>query len=158
MTGTSAQTRRNDGDHGHRPEHAGRHQIPRFHGGRLLVAALATPLAWFAQMLIGEVLAAQACALSDPNHPVMPPWWVMTALIALSTVCFVVGVAGMVVALRTVAFTRAQLRQPLQGRQRRVAELEAFLARIGVLCSAIFMFGLVATSIAVAMVSRCGPW
>ncbi|WP_063910583.1 hypothetical protein [Paraburkholderia monticola] len=123
-----------------------------------MIATLATPLAWFAQMLIGEVLTAQSCALSDANHPMAPPWWVMTALIGWSTVCFVVGVAGIVVAWRTVTFTRAQLQQPLRGRARRVAELEAFLARVGILCSAIFMFGLVVTSIAVAMVSRCGPW
>ncbi|WP_233849589.1 hypothetical protein [Paraburkholderia sp. HD33-4] len=158
MSGTPTQARRNGGDHGHRTENTDRNQAPRFHVWRLLIATLATPLAWFAQMLIGEVLTAQSCALSDPNHPVTPPSWVITALIALSAVCFVVGVAGIVVAWRTVAFTRAQLQQSLQGRAHRVAELEAFLARIGVLSSAIFMFGLIVTSIAVAMVSWCGRW
>ncbi|WP_233860356.1 hypothetical protein [Paraburkholderia sp. HD33-4] len=158
MTGAPSRAERNGGGDGHRTENADRNEAPRFQVWRLLIATFATPLAWFAQMLIGEVLAAQSCALSDANQPVTQPWWVTTALIALSTVCFVVGVAGTVAAWRTVAFTRAQLQQPLQGRPRRVAELEAFLARIGVLCSAIFMFGLVVTSISVVMVTRCGPW
>jgi hypothetical protein len=140
---------------GHGSRHA---DLARFHSWRLLVATLAAPLAWFAQMFIGEVLTAQACSLSDPGHPAAPPSWVIPALMVLSVVCFVVGVAGLVVAWRTVIFTRTRRAHALEGRARRVAELEWFLARVSALSSAMFMFGLVSTDLAVLVVSPCGRW
>jgi hypothetical protein len=141
-----------------REEPATRIDIPRFHSGRLLTAALATPLAWFAQMFIGEVLTSQACAISDPLRPASPPTWVTTAMAALSVVCVIVGVAGVIVAWRAVVFTRGRRGHALDGRARRVAELEWFLARVSALSSAMFMFGLVTTVVAVVVVSPCGQW
>jgi hypothetical protein len=133
-------------------------EIPRFHSWRLLIGTLATPLAWFAQMFIGEVLTAQACALSDPARPLPPPSWTLPALATLSVVCLLVGIVGMVVAWRTVVITRAKRWHTLYGQARRIAELEWFLARVSALCSAMFMFGLVTTDLAVIVVSPCGQW
>ncbi|MEM5436816.1 hypothetical protein [Paraburkholderia diazotrophica] len=141
-----------------REEPATRIDIPRFHSGRLLTAALATPLAWFAQMFVGEVLTSQACALSDPLRPTSPPTWVTTALAALSVACLIVGVAGAIIAWRAVVFTRDRRGHGLDGRARRVAELEWFLARVSALSSAMFMFALVTTAVAVVVVSPCGQW
>ena len=130
----------------------------RFHSWRLLTGTLATPLAWLAQMFIGEVLTAQGCALTDPARPLPPPSWMLPALVALSFVCFLAGIAGVVVAWRTVVMTRARQWHALYGQARRVAELEWFLARVSLLCSAMFMFGLISTDLAVIVVSPCGQW
>jgi hypothetical protein len=132
--------------------------IPRFHSWRLMIGTLATPLAWFAQMFIGEVLTSQACALTDPARPSAPPSWALPALIALSVACLVVGIVGVVVAWRTVVKTREKHWPALYGRARRIAELEWFLARVSALCSAMFMFGLISTDLAVIVVSPCGQW
>lgn len=132
--------------------------MPRFHSRRLLTAALVTPSAWFAQMFVGEVLTTQACALSDPTRPASAPSWVTAAMVALSTVCLIVGIAGVIVAWRTVVFTRERRAHALDGCARQVAELEWFLARVCLLSSAMFMFGVIATFLAVAVVSPCGQW
>jgi len=132
---------------------------PQFHPWRLSIGMLATALAWFAMMGAGEILTANVCALSDANRPAGPPPWAMPALIALSVACFAIGIAGVVVAWRNVVFTREKRKHRLEGRARRVAELEWFLARVSALSSALFMFGMVATGLAVVIVSPCGgPW
>jgi hypothetical protein len=130
----------------------------RLHGWRLTIAALATPLAWFAQMFLGEMLTAQVCSLSTPERPGAPPSWMMPALLALSGACFVLGIAGVAVAWRTVVFTRTLHGEARDTRARRVAELEWFLARVSVLSSVMFLFGLIATDLAVLVVSPCGRW
>ncbi|ALL71632.1 Cytochrome c oxidase polypeptide I (plasmid) [Paraburkholderia caribensis MBA4] len=132
--------------------------LVRFRSWRILVGTLATPIAWFAQMLIGEMLTAQACSISDPLRPSAPPSWVTPALIALSVVCFVAGVVGLAIALRTVTLTRAKRWHALDGRARRVAELERFLATVSALSSAMFMFGLISTDLAVLVVWHCDRW
>ena len=135
-----------------------RQDATRLHSWRLLAGTLATSLAWFAQMFIGEVLTAQACSISTPDRPAAPPAWMMPALMVLSVACFALGVAGVVVAWRTVIFTRARRRDALDVRARRITELEWFLARVSALSSAMFMFGLVTTDLAVLVVSPCGRW
>ncbi|MFC0399382.1 hypothetical protein [Paraburkholderia rhizosphaerae] len=131
---------------------------PQYHPWRLSIGLLGTALAWFALMLIGEGLTATTCALSDPVRPAAPPSWAMVVMIALSAVCVALGIAGAVLAWRNVVFTREKRQRPLEGRARRVAELESFLAKVGALCSAMFMFGLIATVLAVAILAPCGQW
>ncbi|HEY4349927.1 MAG TPA: hypothetical protein VGN31_01795 [Paraburkholderia sp.] len=132
---------------------------PQFHPWRLSVGMLATALAWFALMGAGEVLTANVCGLSDANRPKGPPSWAMPTLIAVSVACFVLAIVGVAIAWRNVVFTREKRKRPLEGRARRVAELEWFLARISALSSAMFMFGMIVTVLAVAIVSPCGgPW
>jgi hypothetical protein len=136
-----------------------RNATPRFHPWRLLFGMSATAFAWFALMAAGEVLTANVCALSDAAHPQGPPSWAMPLLGAITVACFVLAVAGGFVSWRNLAFMRKKRRQPLQGRARRVAELEWFVAKIGALSNAIFMFGMIATGLAVAMLSpRGGAW
>jgi hypothetical protein len=158
MTGHSAHTQ-SDSDNGRsREDKRGRTGTPRFHPWRLTFGMLATAFAWFVQMYVGELLTANACALSDPRHPAAEPSWVLPAVIALSGACLLLGVAGVAVAWRNVFFMRAKRRRPLDARARRVAELEWFLATVSALCSAMFMFGLIATDLAVVVVSPCGQW
>ncbi|QYD67251.1 hypothetical protein KZJ38_12755 [Paraburkholderia edwinii] len=132
---------------------------PQFHPWRLSAGMLATALAWFALMGAGEVLTANVCGLSDANGPKGPPSWAMPVLIAISVACFALAIVGVVIAWRNVVLTREKRKYPLEGRARRVAELEWFLARISALSSAMFMFGMFVTVLAVAIVSPCGgPW
>lgn len=138
--------------------HPDQNSVPRFHSWRLLFGTLATPLAWMIQMLIGELLTTRACATGDPQHSAILRSWMLPALIALSVACFALGAAGVAVAWRAMSLTRAQRGHALYGRARRVAELEWFLARISALSSAMFMFGLLATDLAVVVVSPCGRW
>jgi hypothetical protein len=133
-----------------------RNATPRFHPWRLLFGMLASAFAWFALMAAGEVLTANVCALSDAAHPQGPPSWAMPVLGAVTAACFALAIAGGFVSWRNLALMRKKRRQPLQGRARRVAELEWFVAKIGALSSAIFMFGMIATGLAVAMLSPCG--
>jgi hypothetical protein len=132
---------------------------PQFHPWRLSAGMLATAFAWFALMGAGEVLTANVCGLSDANGPKGPPSWAMPVLVAVSAACFALAVVGVVLAWRNVVLTREQKKHSLEGRARRVAELEWFLARISALSSAMFMFGMLVTVLAVAIVSPCGgPW
>ncbi|MBN3758334.1 hypothetical protein G3N95_35860 [Paraburkholderia sp. Tr-20389] len=138
--------------------HAPHTELARFHSWRLLIATLATPLAWFAQMFIGEVLTTKACSLSNASYPAAAPSWAMPAMTVLSVACFVLGVVGVAVAWRSVIFTRTKRSHAHGERERRVTELEWFLARVSALSSAMFLFGLVATDLAVIVVSPCGRW
>ncbi len=144
----------NDGN----PPRGGHDDVAQFHSWRLMIGTLAAPLAWFAQMFAGEVLTTRACAAMGAGGPADPPGWLTPVLIALSAACFAVGVTGVVVAWRTVIFTRARRRLALHGRARRIAELEWFLARVSVLSSAMFLFGLVSTDLAVWVLTPCGRW
>ena len=132
---------------------------PQFHPWRLSAGMLATALAWFALMGAGEVLTANVCGLSDANRPEGPPSWATPVLIAISVACFALAIVGVVIAWRNVVLMREKKKLPLEGRARRVSELEWFLARISALSSAMFMFGMLVTVLAVAIVSPCGgPW
>jgi hypothetical protein len=140
-----------------RPQQTG--AAPQFHPWRLSAGMLATALAWFALMAAGEVLTANVCGLSDAIRPQGPPSWAMPVLIAVSVACCVLAVVGVVIAWRNIVLTRERRKCALEGRARRVAELEWFLARVSALSSAMFMFGMIVTVLAVAIVSPCGgPW
>ncbi|WP_225032018.1 hypothetical protein [Paraburkholderia sp. XV] len=156
MMGPTTPARDEDGNRG--GEDGTLQDTARFRSWRLLLGTLATPLAWVAQMFIGEVLTTRACSLASAGRPSGPPAWAMSALIALSVGCFVLGVAGVGFAWRTVVLTRARRWHALDRRTRRAVELEWFLARVSVLSSAMFMFGLLSTDLAVIIVAPCGRW
>lgn len=124
---------------------------------RVMTGMFAAPLAWLAQTLVVEALAAQACFADDrPLHAPQLPW-LEAALVAVSLVCFATGVSGSVVAWRASRYiNRATPRErspiPMRG------HLDAFLARVAAMCSTMFMFGLVATDVALLIVSPCGRW
>ena len=124
----------------------------------LLAGLLIPPSAWLLQMVIAETLAAQSCYPS--NEPLSAPAvpWMSPALVAISAVCLGAGVFGSVIAWRNVRKIRPKRWGALSGLNRRRAEIAWFLSRVALMCSALFLFALVATDVALAIVSPCRWW
>jgi hypothetical protein len=126
---------------------------------RFIVAGLViAPLAWLVQTLVAETLAAQSCypssqPLSAPSIP-----WMRTALTVLSAVCLLAGIAGSAIAWRNVRRIGAAQRGESTGERRTQAGLAWFVSHVAAMCSALFLFALVATDIALAIVSPCRWW
>jgi hypothetical protein len=119
-----------------------------------LAGLVIAPLAWLLQMVIAETLAAQSCyPFNTPlSAPLVP--WMRPALVVISMVCLAAGAAGAVIAwrnLRELARTEGGARRPRTG-------LVWFLSRVAAMCSALFLFALVATDVALAIVSPCKWW
>lgn len=132
--------------------------VPRPAMRYLLTGLLVAPLAWLVQMLIAETLAAQACFPFD--HPLSAPLvpWMRPALIAISTVCLAAGVFGSLSAWRNLRKIGPKRSGSLSEARRSRAELEWFVSRIAMMCSMLFLFALIATDIALAVVSPCTWW
>ncbi len=130
------------------------HVAMRYMLGGLLV----TPLAWLLQMLIAETLAAQTCyPFNRPlSAPIVP--WMRPALIAISAVCMVAGGFGSLIAWRNLRKIGPKQWGSLAGERRTRAELEWFLSHVAVMCSTLFLFALIATDVALAVVSPCRGW
>ena len=132
----------------------------RRRGGALMMlfGLLGAAAAWILQTEIGETLAAQACF---PHRVALAaPQWsgLMPALDAMSIVALLIGIAGVLVARRGWHMTRATRpdsappgSDPGTGRTR-------FLAMAGLMLSLLFLVGLVATGLAVLLVSPCSTW
>ncbi|WP_176057654.1 hypothetical protein [Paraburkholderia sp. BCC1876] len=116
------------------------------------------PLAWLLQMVMAETLAAQSCyPFNQPlSAPVVP--WMRPALVVISALCFVVGGLGSVIAWRNLRRIGSKQVGALSGAPRTRAELAGFLSRVAAMCSVLFLFALVATDVALAIVSPCRWW
>ncbi|MGQ7932399.1 hypothetical protein [Paraburkholderia sp. D1E] len=125
---------------------------------RALVGLLVPPLAWLLQMVIAETLAAQSCY--PFNHPLSAPIvpWMQPALFTISGVCLVGGAFGSLIAWRNVRKIGPKQWGALSGARRTRAELEWFLSCVAAMCSAVFLFALIATDVALAIVSPCRWW
>ena len=126
----------------------------------LLTGLLAAPLAWFAQINIIEALAAQSCFAHD--RPLPQPWMhsALTAIDVVSAVCLAIGVCGTVVAWRNrrVAVTLAREAGAGAGAKGESVRRIAFIARVSLLSTLVFLAGLIATDIARLIVSPCSRW
>jgi hypothetical protein len=124
----------------------------------VLIGLLAAPFAWLLQMMLAETLAAQACYPHD--HPLGAPLvpWMRPALVALGTLCLVAGTFGTWVAWRNLRRVAPLNLGALSGERRKRAELDWFLTHVAVMCSTLFLFALIATDVAVAIVSPCRWW
>lgn len=126
-------------------------------GWALLTGLLLAPAAWILQTNLGQTIAAYSCFPHERpvSSPALP--WMMHALIALSIVTLLLGVIGTAVALRNWRCTSAMALALPQHRAttRRAARIR-FIARVGMISSGLFMFGLVATDMAELIVSPCG--
>jgi hypothetical protein len=122
----------------------------------LTIGVLATPAAWVLQICAGETLIAHTCfphdvALRIPLAPAIG-WGV----VGLSCLTLVVGMLGTTLAWRNWRrLKRAEQRQTAESPDTKV-EGEAFVARVGLMASGLFLFALVATDVATGLVSACG--
>lgn len=124
----------------------------------VLTGLLLAPLAWLTQMVTAEAFAAQSCFPFD--HPLSAPnvSWLRPALVALSAVCLLAGILGALTAWRNVRRVGPARWGALRGERRTRAELDGFMSRVAAMCSALFLFALVATDVALAIVSPCRWW
>lgn len=121
----------------------------------LLAGLLVAPLAWLAQMVIAETLAAQSCYPFDQplSAPAVP--WMRPALVAVSALCLGAGAVGALCAWRNVCRLESGKAELSNSEGRGRLGLGIFLARIAAMCSALFLFALIATDVALALVSPC---
>jgi hypothetical protein len=125
---------------------------------RVLVGLLVAPCAWLAQMVIAETLAAQSCYPFDQplSSPALP--WMRSALVSISALCLAAGVFGALTAWRNVRRLDAAKEGASGNANQRRSGLDVFLTRIAAMCSALFLFALIATDITLALVSPCKWW
>ncbi|WP_116137677.1 hypothetical protein [Trinickia diaoshuihuensis] len=121
----------------------------------LTAGVLATPAAWLIQICAGETVIAYTCfphnvPLRIPLAPAIG--W---SVAGMSGLMLFVGVFGTWLAWRNWRrLTRARRSQTPEATDTRV-EGEAFVARMGLMASVLFLFALVATDIATGLVSAC---
>ncbi|WP_240655972.1 hypothetical protein [Paraburkholderia phosphatilytica] len=126
-------------------------------GWAVLIGLLLTPAAWFAQTNLAQTISAYACF--PHGRPVAAPAlpWLMHGLLTLSVLTFIAGAIGVTVGLRnwrrTAPLATAEARRTPP---HRTAARDCFLARVGTISSCVFMFGLVASDMALMMVPPCG--
>ena len=122
---------------------------------RVFVAILAAPAAWTLQVCIAEALVAQSCFPYDA--PMRAPYAgaALRTVVGVSAAALVVGIAGTFFSWRNWR----RLVGHAYGAQARADETllngEAFIAKVGFMSSVLFLFALVATDVAVALVSGC---
>ncbi|MEQ5844378.1 MULTISPECIES: hypothetical protein [Paraburkholderia] len=131
-------------------------RLPRVPGSQMLTGLLAAPVVWIAQTLIAEVLVAQYC-VPDAQSRVAPAW-IAPATGALSVVCLLIACGGTWVAWRNVRRTARIAAQPEGGPRDIHGGRERFLVCVGALSSTIFLFGALATDVAVVLLSPCRGW
>lgn len=128
--------------------------------GRLavLIALLLPPLAWILQMVIAETLAAQSCYPLD--HPLAAPIvpWLRPTLVVVSALCLAAGGFGALTAWRNIRRIGPMAWGATSGAPRTRAELDWFGSRVAMMCSALFLFALVLTDVALMIVSPCKWW
>lgn len=122
---------------------------------RVFVAVLAAPAAWTLQVAIAEALAAQSCFPYDAPMRASYAGDALRALIGVSAAALLVGIAGTYLSWRY--WRRLASRSPdgQGGPRGSPANGETFVARVGFLSSVVFLFALIATDIATALISSC---
>lgn len=124
----------------------------------LLFGLLGAPAAWVLQTEIGETLAAQAC-FPHRSALAVPQWsWLMPVLDVMSVGALLIGVAGVWVAWRGWRTTRAARPDPVSPVSDAGVGRTLFLAAAGFMLGLLFLVGLVATGLAVLLVSPCSAW
>ncbi|CAB3716642.1 hypothetical protein [Trinickia soli] len=121
----------------------------------LTIGVLATPAAWVLQICAGEALIARACFPHDVplRVPLAPA--VRWGVVGMSGLMLAIGMFGTWLAWRNWRrLTQARRSQTPETIDKKV-EGEAFVARLGLMASVLFLFALVATDVATALVKAC---
>jgi hypothetical protein len=123
----------------------------------LVIGLLLAPAAWMVQTNVAQTIAAWGCFPHE--RPVHAPAlsWLESGVVIVAALALLLGIAGGVVAWRNWRQTR-QIASMLKehGSVDRHAARDAFIARAGVLASALFVFALISTDLAWLLVSPCG--
>ena len=128
-------------------------------GRALAIGLLLAPAAWIFETNAAQTIAAHACFASD--KPTTAPMSVasLTWIMSLVVVSLLLAIAGLVTALRNWKQTATFANTVATGREiDRHAGAVCFLARVGTISSALFTLGVVASALALIIVSPCRGW
>lgn len=139
------------------PPHGATRAVPA--GRALAVGLLLAPSAWIFETNAAQTIAAHACFASD--KPTTAPMSVasLTWIMSLVVISLLLAIAGFLTALRNWKQT-ATLANTIRagGEVDRHAGAVCFLARVGTISSALFTLGVVASALALIIVSPCKGW
>jgi len=122
---------------------------------RVFVAILAAPAAWTLQVCIAEALVAQSCFPYDAPMRASYAGAALRAVVGISAAALVVGIAGACLSWRNWRRLADRANDAPPRADRTLLNGEAFVAKVGFMSSLLFLFALVATDVAVALVSGC---
>lgn len=121
----------------------------------LTIGVLAAPAAWLLQICAGETIVAHTCFPHDMPLRVPLSSAIGWSVVGVSGMTLIVGALGTWLAWRNWRrLNRAGHRQTPATVDTKV-EGEAFVARVGLMASGLFLFALVATDVATGLVSAC---
>ena len=121
----------------------------------LTIGVLAAPAAWLLQICAGETIVAHTCFPHDMPLRIPLSSAIGWSVAGVSGMTLIVGALGTWLAWRNWRrLNRAGHRQKPEAIDTKV-EGEAFVARVGLMASGLFLFALVATDVATGLVSAC---
>ncbi|PMS15306.1 hypothetical protein C0Z18_27890 [Trinickia dabaoshanensis] len=120
----------------------------------LTMGALAAPGAWLAQTTIGETIVAQWCFPHDVQLRIPLGSRVAWSVVGMSAMWLLVGLVGTWLAWRNWRLLHHARKVRPESTDTKV-EGEAFVARVALMASGLFLFALVATDVATSLVSAC---
>ena len=122
---------------------------------RVFAAILAAPAAWTLQVCIAEALVAQSCFPYDAPMRASYASVALRAVVGVSAAALLTGVAGTFLSWRNCRRLAERVRDVPPRADETLLNGEAFVAKVGFMSSLLFLFALVATDVAVALVSAC---
>jgi hypothetical protein len=122
---------------------------------RVFLAILAVPAAWTLQVCIAEALVAQSCFPYDAPMRASFASAALRAVVGISAAALLVGVIGTFFSWRNWRRLVDRARNVPPRDDETLLNGEAFIAKVGFMSSLLFLFALVATDVAVALVSAC---
>ena len=123
----------------------------------LLFGILAAPAAWTLQICVAETLVAQSCfAHFAPQRAAFASVG-LSAVVGVSAFALIVGIAGASVAWRNWHIVRKLPQEAVPKAERGMLGGQVFLTRVGLMSNTLFVFALIATDLATALVTPCRP-
>ncbi|HEY2000292.1 hypothetical protein [Paraburkholderia sp.] len=125
---------------------------------QILIALLAAPFAWLAQVGVAQTVQDLQCVAGGPLFIAHTLAWTPHTVLVASLICLALGGYGSWVAWRNLWRTaRIPWRFPsaLKGTR---AERDWFVSRVCAMSSTMFVLGLLATDVAMLIITPCSPW
>jgi len=123
----------------------------------LFFGILAAPAAWTLQVCVAETLVAQSCFAHIAPQRAAYASVALDAVVGISALALIVGIAGACVAWRNWHIVRKLPQDAVPKAERGMLGGQAFLTRVGIMSNTLFVFALIATDLATALVTPCRP-
>jgi hypothetical protein len=123
----------------------------------LFFGILAAPAAWTLQVCVAETLVAQSCFPHFAPQRAAYAGIGLGAVVGVSALALIVGIAGACMAWRNWHAVRQLPQDAVPKAERGMLGGQAFLTRVGLMSNTLFVFALIATDVATALVAPCRP-